>query len=233
MLTVTLQTLRTRGATFTGSFVALSLGVALLAATGLALASSRDAPDRVPERFAAAPVVVRGQDTLRVPTPVGDRTERLARPRAVPAATVAGLRRLGRVVEDRSFTVRAEGGPADLVGHPWSTAAFAPYRIDAGRAPRAAGEVVVSGDWAAPGQRVRTDRGVVRVVGTVPDRGFENAVFYADTEAARLSPVSVQLAVDADASAVRDAVRGTTGVRVLTGDDRRYADADPSGTARR
>ncbi|MEU0017301.1 ABC transporter permease [Streptomyces rochei] len=227
MLTVTLQTLRTRWATFTGSFVALSLGVALLAATGLALASSRDAPDRVPERFAAAPVVVRGQDTLRVPTPVGDRTERLARPRAVPAATVAGLRRLGRVVEDRSFTVRAEGGPADLVGHPWSTAAFAPYRIDAGRAPRAAGEVVVSGDWAAPGERVRTDRGVVRVVGTVPDRGFENAVFYADTEAARLSPVSVQLAVDADASAVRDAVRGTTGVRVLTGDDRRYADADP------
>ncbi|MCZ9353294.1 ABC transporter permease [Streptomyces mutabilis] len=227
MLTVTLHTLRTRWATLVGSFVALSLGVALLTVTGLALASSLDAPDRAPERFAAAPVVVRGQDALRVPTPVGDRTERLAQPRAVPADTVAELRRLGRVVEDRSFAVRAERGPGDLVGHPWSTAAFAPYGIDAGRAPRAAGEVVVTGDWAAPGERLRTDRGVVEVVGTVPDRGFENAVFYTDAEAARLSPVSLQLAVDADASAVRDAVRGSAGVRVLTGDERRYADADP------
>jgi putative ABC transport system permease protein len=227
VLTVTLHTLRTRWATLVGSFVALSLGVALLTVTGLALASSLDAPDRAPERFAAAPVVVRGQDALRVPTPVGDRTERLARPRAVPAGTVAELRRLGRVVEDRSFAVRAERGPGDLVGHPWSTAAFAPYGIDAGRAPRAAGEVVVTGDWAAPGERLRTDRGVVEVVGTVPDRGFENAVFYTDAEAARLSPVSLQLVVDADASAVRDAVRGSAGVRVLTGDERRYADADP------
>ncbi|MDN3252425.1 FtsX-like permease family protein [Streptomyces sp. MA25(2023)] len=227
MLTVTLHTLRTRWATLVGSFVALSLGVALLTVTGLALASSLDAPDRAPERFADARVVVRGQDALRVPTPVGDRTERLARPRAVPAGTVAELRRLGRVVEDRSFAVRAERGPGVLVGHPWSTAAFAPYGIDAGRAPRAAGEVVVTGDWAAPGERLRTDRGVVEVVGTVPDRGFENAVFYTDAEAARLSPVSLQLVVDADASAVREAVRGSAGVRVLTGDERRYADADP------
>ncbi|MFF8676473.1 FtsX-like permease family protein [Streptomyces sp. NPDC015237] len=227
MLSVALRTLRTRWATFAGSFVALSLGVALLTVTGLALASSLDAPDREPERFAAAPVVVRGQDTLRVPTPVGDRTHELARPRAVPAGTVAELERLGRVVADRSFPVRAEGGPGDLVGHPWSTAAFAPYAIDAGRAPRTDGEVVVTGGWAAPGERLRTDRGVVRVVGTVPDRGFEHAVFYTDAEAARLSPVSLQLTVDADASAVRDAVRGSPGVRVLTWDDRRLADADP------
>ncbi|MGK9460626.1 FtsX-like permease family protein [Streptomyces sp. G6] len=235
MLTVALHTLRSRWTTFTGSFVALSLGVALLTVTGLALASSSAAPDRAPERFAAAPVVVQGQDTLRVPTPVGDRTEKLARPRAVPAGTIAGLRRLGRVVEDRSFPVRVAGRPGertedrpgDLVGHPWSVAAFAPYEIAAGRAPRAAGEVVVSGGWAAPGERLRTDRGVVEVVGTVPDRGFENAVFYTDAQAARLSPVSLQLVVEADPSAVREAVRGDAGVRVLTGDDRRDADARP------
>ncbi|MGC9495528.1 FtsX-like permease family protein [Streptomyces sp. WG7] len=228
MLNAALRTLRTRWATFAGSFVALSLGVALLAVTGLALASSLDTPDRAPERFAAAPAVVRGQDTLRVPTPVGDRTEELAQPRAVPAGTIAELERLGRVVEDRSFAVRAEGGPADLVGHPWSTAAFAPYTLDAGRAPRTADEVVVTGGWAAPGARVRTDRGTVRVVGTVPDRGFEDAVFYTDAHAARLSPLSVQLVVaGADPTAVRDAVRGSAGVQVLTGDDRRYADADP------
>ncbi|MFD5493093.1 FtsX-like permease family protein [Streptomyces sp. NPDC127091] len=227
MLTVALHTLRTRWVTFLGSFVALSLGVALLTVMGLVLAASLDAPARTPERFAAAPVVVRGQDILRVPTPAGDRTQELAQPRAVPAPTVAKLERLGTVVEDRSFPVRVHGGPGDLVGHPWSTAAFAPYRIDAGHAPRTADEVVVTGDWAAPGERVRTDRGTLRIVGIVPDRGFEDAVFFTDARAARLSPSSAQLVVDAEVSAVREAVRGSAGVQVLTGDDRRYADADP------
>ncbi|MBB6416641.1 FtsX-like permease family protein [Streptomyces sp. AK010] len=227
MLSTTLRTLRTRWVTFVGSFVALSLGVALIAVMGLALASSLDAPDRGPERFSAAPVVVKGQDTLEVPTSIGDRTQKLAQPRAVPDDVVSKLRDLGTVVEDRLFAVRAEGGPADLVGRPWSTAAFAPYHLDAGRAPEAADEVVVSGGWARPGTRVRTDSGTVRVVGTVAGLGFENAVFYTDTRAAELSPRSLQLVVDADATAVREAVRGSEGVQVLTGDARRYADADP------
>ncbi|MGA5447447.1 FtsX-like permease family protein [Streptomyces umbrinus] len=227
MLSTALRVLRTRWVTFVGSFVALSLGVALIAVMGLALASSSDAPDRVPERFAAAPVVVKGQDALEVPASIGDRTEKLAQPRPVPDATVAKLRDLGTVVEDRSFAVKAEGGPGDLVGHPWSTAAFAPYELDAGRAPEAADEAVVSGDWARPGTRVPTDRGTVRVVGTVAGLGFENAVFYTDTRAAELSPRSLQLVVDAGAAAVREAVRGSEGVQVLTGDARRYADADP------
>ncbi|MFE2419428.1 FtsX-like permease family protein [Streptomyces hokutonensis] len=227
MLSVALRTLRSRWITFVGSFVALSLGVALIAVMGLALASSLHAPGRQPERFAAAPVVVKGADTLRVSTPIGDRTQKLAQPRAVPAALVAKLRKLGTVVEDRSFAVRARGGPGDLVGHPWSTAAFAPYGIDAGRAPRAADEVVVSGGWAKPGERVRTDRGTVRVVGAVAGRGFEDAVFYTDARAAQLSPKSAQLTVAADPAAVRAAVSGSAGVRVLTGDARRYADADP------
>ncbi|WP_053852348.1 FtsX-like permease family protein [Streptomyces sp. NRRL B-24085] len=226
MLSVALRTLRTRWVTFVGSFVALSLGVALLAVMGLALASSLDAPERQPERFATAPVVVQGQDTLSVPTSIGDRTQKLAHPRAVPEETVERLRRLGPVVEDRSFPVRAAKGPGDLVGHPWSTAAFAPYAIDAGRAPRAAGEVVVSGDWARPGERVRTDRGTVTVVGTVASRGFEDAVFWTDAQAAGLAPKSTQLVVRADAAEVRAAVAGQD-LQVLTGTDRRLADADP------
>ncbi|EHN71855.1 putative ABC transporter integral membrane protein, partial [Streptomyces coelicoflavus ZG0656] len=147
MLTTALHTLRTRWPALTGSFIALSLGAALLTVTGLALASSLDAPKRAPERFAAAPVVVRGQDTLRVHTPSGERTKELARPHPVPHALTARLKDLGPVVEDRSFPVRVHGtrahgspgpgpgtrGPGDLIGHPWSTAAFAPYRIGAGR----------------------------------------------------------------------------------------------------
>ncbi|MET7692505.1 ABC transporter permease [Streptomyces sp. NPDC005483] len=226
MLSVALRTLRTRWVTFVGSFVALSLGVALLAVMGLALASSLHAPERQPERFAAAPVVVQGQNTLSVPTPIGDRTQKLAHPRAVPEETVAKLRRLGPVVADRSFPVRAAKGPGDLVGHPWSTAAFARYEIDGGRAPRGADEVVVTGGWARPGERVTTDRGTVTVVGTVAPRGFEDAVFYTDARAAELSPKSTQLVVKADAAEVREVVGGQD-LRVLTGTDRRLADADP------
>ena len=227
MLSTALRTLRTRWVTFVGSFVALSLGVALIAVMGLALASSLNGPDRRPERFAAAPVVVKGMDTLSVRTSAGIRTQKLAQPRAVPADVIAKLKRLGTVVVDRSFAVRARGGPGDLVGHPWSTAAFAPYRLDAGRAPKAADEVVVSGNRFRPGTRLRTDGGTVRVVGTVAGLGFENAVFYTDARAAQLAPHSVQLVVDAGVVAVRTAVRGSDGVQVLTGDARRYADADP------
>ncbi|NGO41226.1 FtsX-like permease family protein [Streptomyces ureilyticus] len=226
MLRIALRTLRTRWTAFVGSFVALSLGVALIAVMGLALASSLDAPERRPERFAAAPVVVQGANTLRVPTANGAETRELAHPRAVPAEVVARLKDLGTVVEDRSFAVRARSGPRELVGHPWSTAAFAPYEMRSGRTPRAPDEVAVSGDWVRPGERVRTDRGIVRIVGTVAGRRFENAVFYTDARAAELSPRSVQLVVDADVAAVRGVVRGS-GVQVLTGNARRYADTDP------
>ncbi|WP_416985883.1 ABC transporter permease [Streptomyces sp. T028] len=229
MLSVAVRTLRTRWAAFVGSFVALALGVGLLTVMGQALAASLDAPVRAPERFAAAPVVVRGQDTLRVPTPIGVRTAELAVPRAVPAATVAALRALGPVVRDRSFPVRAADGPDGLVGHPWSTARFAPYELSAGRAPRTGGEVVTTGDWAHVGDRLETGGGTVRVVGTVRARGFEDAVFYTDARAALLEPRSEQLVVAADAAAVRAAAGDSA--RVLTGDDRRFADADPGRDA--
>ncbi|WP_333736445.1 ABC transporter permease [Streptomyces sp. IBSBF 2806] len=236
MLSIAWHTLRTRWVAFTGSFVALALGVALLAVMGQALAASLGAPARVPERFAAAPVIVRGQDVLRVATPAGERTADLARPRPVPAGTVAALRALGPVTEDRSFPVRtsqaedAPAAPGNLVGHPWSTARFAPYGLTAGRAPEAADEVVVSGGWTTVGARLRTADGPLRVVGTVHGLGFENAVFYSDAQAARLAPSVVQLVVEADAAAVRAAV-ADDGVRVLTGSSRRLADADPGRDA--
>ncbi|MFE4538073.1 FtsX-like permease family protein [Streptomyces scopuliridis] len=230
MLSVALRTLRSRWTTFMGSFLALSLGVGLIATMGLALAASVDAPERRPERFAGARAVVKGADTLRVPTRIGDRVAKLDSPRPVPPSLARELAALGRTVADRTFAVRAEGGPAGLVGHPWSTAAFAPYRLDTGRAPRAADEAVATGDWTAPGRRVRTDRGTVTIVGTVRDLGFERALFYTDDRAAQLSPRVHQLVVDADPGAVREKVAGSAdaaGVRVLTGAGRKDADADP------
>ncbi|MER5429185.1 FtsX-like permease family protein [Streptomyces sp. NPDC002588] len=226
MLSVALLTLRARWAAFVGSFVALALGVGLLAVMGQALAAAQHAPERAPERFALAPVVVQGLSTLRVTTPTGERTAKLTTPHSVPTATVAALRALGTVTQDRSFPVRAAGAPGGLVGHPWPTARFAPYELGAGRPPEAADEVVTTGNWAAPGDRLRTGDGPVRVVGTVRARGFENAVFYTEARAARLAPGSRQLVVEgSDPAAVRAAVGSAA--QVLTGPARRLADADP------
>ncbi len=240
-----LRGIRLRWVTFVGSFLALVLGVGLIAATGLALAATFDAPERGPERFAAAPVVVRADGLLRVDTPTGTRTTPLDRPGPVPPGIAAQLAFLGRTVEDRSF-------PSDImdphpghdddarVGHPWSVAAAAPYRLATGRAPAAPGEVVVT--TGSGGPRLRTgDRVRVRtpagseartVVGTVAGRGFEDAVFFTDGEAARISPDIDALAVHAAATAVRDALGPDSGMDVLTGHDRRHADPDPDRDAR-
>ncbi|MFD4744982.1 FtsX-like permease family protein [Streptomyces rubiginosohelvolus] len=245
MLMLALRGIRLRWVTFVGSFVALVLGVGLIAATGLALAATFDAPERGPERFAAAPVVVRADGVLRVDTPTGTRTAPLDRPGPVPPGLAAQLASLGRTVEDRSFPVDVmdphpgqDGGAR--VGHPWSVAAAAPYRLATGRAPAAPGEVVVT--TGSGGPRLRTgDRVRVRtpagseartVVGTVAGRGFEEAVFFTDDEAARISPDIDALVVHADATAVRDALGPDSGMDVLTGHDRRHADPDPDRDAR-
>ncbi|WIM92474.1 FtsX-like permease family protein [Actinoplanes oblitus] len=225
MLIVTLSSLRTRWSTLAGTFVALALGVALLVTMGLGLAATLDAPRQPPERFAGAPVVVRGADELRVPSRIGDRVQRLARPRAVPAAVAERLATVGRTVADRSFPVA--GG---LVGHPWSVAGFGGYRLVAGREPRGPAEVVMVGAPELAGQsvRLRTPVGydeytVAGVLGAVP---YEKAVFFSDDTAARIAPRIDNLVVAAAPEAVR-AAAGDAGVRVLTGDERRRADPDP------
>ncbi|MDT7839402.1 FtsX-like permease family protein [Streptomyces justiciae] len=223
MLTLALRTLRCRWTTFTGSFVALSLGVALLTVMGLTLASSLDAPERAPERFAAAPVVVRGADTLRVPTPIGDRTQPLAHPRPIPPETVAALRKLGRVTQDRTFAVGD-----DLIGHPWSTAAFAPYHLTSGRPPRGADEVVATtGAGTAVGERLRTAHGTVRVVGTARVADTGRAV-----DAGRAADVAraVGAAREVDAGRSVGAARSLGFERALFYTDARAAELAPAST---
>ncbi|MGW6283583.1 FtsX-like permease family protein [Streptomyces sp. NPDC055107] len=271
MLMLALRGMRTRWVTFVGSFVALALGVGLIAATGLALAATFDAPERGPERFAAAPVVVRAADHLRVDTPTGTRSKPLDDPGPVGARIADRLAVIGRTVEDRTFladvtvtrtgtdpTVTRTGTDArkprsgqsaetrpgqsaePRVGHPWAVAAAAPYRLTSGRAPAAPGEVVVTtGPGGAPlrtGDRllVRTPAGNAprTVVGTVGGRGFEDAVFFTDAEAARISPDIDALVVHAGATAVREALGPDSGMDVLTGHDRRRADPDPDRDAR-
>ncbi|MEU4272466.1 FtsX-like permease family protein [Streptomyces sp. NPDC026092] len=111
MLTVVLSGLRARWAAFLGSFVALALGVGLLATMSLGLSATFDAPERAPQRFAAAPVVVKGRDAVTVEVRRGPGTatvsKKLDRPQPVDIELLAELK--------ARWTVTTAGGP-DAVG---------------------------------------------------------------------------------------------------------------------
>ncbi|MFF8381761.1 FtsX-like permease family protein [Streptomyces sp. NPDC015661] len=111
MLTVVLSGLRDRWASFLGGFVALALGVGLLATMGLGLSATFHAPERSPQRFASSPVVVQGQDRLTLDVRRGPDTvpleQRLDRPQPVDEELLRELR--------ARWTVTTSGGP-DAVG---------------------------------------------------------------------------------------------------------------------
>ncbi|WP_324604910.1 FtsX-like permease family protein [Streptomyces xylophagus] len=113
MLILILSSLRTRWVSLLGSFVAVALGVAVMASTVAGLASAVGASGRAPERFASSPVVVMGRDTLTVEVRRGPSTARvskkLAHPHPVDNQLLADLRALGPVKMDG-------GGRRDAVG---------------------------------------------------------------------------------------------------------------------
>ncbi|KOX16186.1 MULTISPECIES: ABC transporter permease [unclassified Streptomyces] len=106
-----LRGLRARWASLLGGFVALALGVGLVAATGLGLSATFHAPERSPHRFASSPVVVMGHDRLVIDVRRGPGTvpveQRLDRPQPVDAELLRALR--------ARWAVTAAGGP-DAVG---------------------------------------------------------------------------------------------------------------------
>ncbi|MEU5220886.1 FtsX-like permease family protein [Streptomyces sp. NPDC020807] len=111
MLTVIVSGLRARWASFVGGFLALALGVGLLATMGLGLSATFHAPERSPQRFASSPVVVQGQDRLTLDVRRGPATvpvtHRLDRPQPVDTELLRELR--------ARWTVTTSGGP-DAVG---------------------------------------------------------------------------------------------------------------------
>lgn len=226
MLTIALSTLRTRWVAFAGTLAALALGVSVIATMTQVLAAADGGGHRTPERFAAAPFVIRADPALRVHDRGGVDSVPLLEQPDVPASAIA---RLPGALPDRSFYAQLEGVPAAQppLGHGWSSAAFAPYRLGSGRPPGSADEIVVAGR-AAIGRRVTvlTAGGplVFTVVGTVRPRTGEQPVFFTDAEAARLSPGVDALVTDDPAVARRAAAIG--GLQVLAGQDRHQADPD-------
>jgi putative ABC transport system permease protein len=226
-LTVAVATLRTRWVAFAGTLAALALGVSVIATMTLVLtAANSGGGHQSPERFAAAPFVIQADPALRVRDADGVDTVPLLQQPDVPASAVA---RLPGATADRSFYAQLAGVPAvqPPLGHGWSSAAFAPYRLTSGHPPSTDREVVVAGR-AAVGRPVTvlTAAGplAVTIVGTVQPRTGEQPIFFTDAEAARLSPGADALVTGDPASARRAAA--LPGLQVLAGAARHQADPD-------
>ncbi|WP_405635677.1 ABC transporter permease [Streptomyces sp. NBC_00056] len=103
-LTTAWANLRTRRHLFAGAFVAVALGVALVASMGLGLAAAADPPAGKPQRFAAQPVVVMPHDTLTVEVDRGPHrahaSKKIPYPQPVDKELLRELAALGTVHRD-------------------------------------------------------------------------------------------------------------------------------------
>ncbi|MEU5917394.1 ABC transporter permease [Streptomyces sp. NPDC047141] len=147
------RSLRAHRSAWAAVFAAVAVTSALLGALALALGSAGLGHARV-ERYAAAPVVVAGDQEVRwTTTPWGGEaqtetaglTERVRIPETAAEVlrAVPGVR---EAVPDRTFVVRDGGADgADTrayTGRSWPAARLAPYRLTDGREPRLSGEAV-------------------------------------------------------------------------------------------
>ncbi|MEU8287973.1 ABC transporter permease [Micromonospora sp. NPDC048905] len=216
------------------AFVAVAIGVTLVAAATLLLASGRP---QVPDRLARAAVVVHSPEA-------GASAESFLPTRPWSATATAGLvDRLAALpgvvaaVPDRTFYAQplvdgrpsgADTGREDAhQGHGWSSAQLGGLRLTAGEPPRRPGEVVVD---RALGLRTGAPVTLLTAAGPEPYTvtGLVDApgVQVADEVAAALAPgvraIGLVLAPGTDPERVAAAARGVVGPdgRVLTGDAR-------------
>ncbi|MFB1048495.1 FtsX-like permease family protein [Streptomyces chrestomyceticus] len=216
MLSIALSTLRTRWALFAGTFVALALGVALIASTGQVLDATRgSSKPSSPGRYDAAAVVVRAGQSFTVDFGTGggayDQRQTATSPHRLDHAqrtadAVRGVPGVRQAVVDRSLPAQVVAGDAGdtadrPVGHGWSSAQLTPFRLTEGRAPAGDGQVVLAASLAkragaAVGDKVPvvTPQGrremTVAGIAAPPGKGGvpgEATVFFSDAAAQRLS----------------------------------------------
>ncbi|MFH8386933.1 FtsX-like permease family protein [Kitasatospora sp. NPDC018058] len=190
MLKLAWKTVRGRKAGFAGGFVALCLSLVLTVACGVLLESALRAGTPT-ERYAAAPVVIGGWTRIPDAGPLVDGLSRLPGAAAVvpelsfPAAVVTAS---GQVLTG------PQGGPS--LGHSWSSAVLAPFRLIAGRAPAGPDEVVLDDATAARagvavGATVRLATVEAprpyTVTGLVAAPARQSVLFFGPEQAARLA----------------------------------------------
>jgi len=242
MIALAWHTARARSASLAGSFIAVALGVALLAVMALTLASTIGAPSH-PRWFTKPDVVVAGDNSVSITTGSGDDRETSAvttgEARAVPAVVASRLAGLGAVmVVDYAGYAAAAGAPGNTV-HPWSAAALHDYTWVSGGPPHRAGQLVLTaparfrpGDkvvvQTAAGPRRFTVSGVIRT--TAPAAMYASNAVAAGLAGGRIDALALTVPAGqspgALAAQARAAVQGQP-VRVLTGDQRRAAEPNP------
>ncbi|MFH9090709.1 FtsX-like permease family protein [Streptomyces sp. NPDC017673] len=256
MLRYALQSVRARKAGFLGAFLALMCAAALITACGTLLDTGLRGTIRT-ERYAAAPVVVSADQYVHRTTVKHKKGKTKVKHKAKPVAerawlperlrgTLAHTPGVARVVPELTFPAQpltpAGTGGRTAYGHAWDSAALTPYRLTAGRSPRAAGDVVLDGDLAArarlrPGDRLtvqstqapRTYR-ITGIATPATAVRHQTSLFFSAGEARRLAAHPGQVtafgvlpAKGADPERVRRALvralHGTT-AQVSTGDAR-------------
>lgn len=248
MLRMALRTLRFRKGGFIATFVAMFFGALIvMACGGLMETGIRTAVP--PQRLAAAPIVVTGQQSFVLPKEEKD--DKHMRSALLPervrlesglVGKVASVPGVADAVGDISFTATITG-QKPAVGHSWDSAALAPYTLVSGAAPSLPGDVVL--DAAVAGSVKVGDEvditadgniGPHRVSGiaAAPHAFTQTAVFFSQPDAESLSghpglvdSIGVLAAPGTDIGAlqtrVTDALSGAPTV-VLTGDDRGAAE---------
>jgi len=215
--------LRSRWMTFAATFLALALGVGLIAAMGQVLTGTFSAPDREPVRYAHAPVVVRALAELSVQTQHDTETQPLPGVHALPADLLDRLGMVGAVTIDRIFELGTPEGPA--TGRPWSAARFSGTAAVSGRAPAADGEILLATGTGEVGDRVTVYTGQGPrdyLVTGLAAPGEEPTVYFTDAEAALLEPAAGLAVVDGPADEVRELVGPEA--EVFSGSDLRLLD---------
>ncbi|MGW1341195.1 FtsX-like permease family protein [Kribbella sp. NPDC002412] len=230
MMRLAVRTLRFRKGGFIATFVAVAFGTAIVMACG-GLMETGIRSNVAPERLAAAPIVVTGnqshlrpgaEDATPLPERVGVPTSLLAQIRSVEGVSDA--------IGDYTFPVFGAGATE---GHNWSSAALAPYQLTAGRAPTA-GQVVTTAPGAKVGDRVTFLLDGTPTAFTISGiaQGPAGHAFFSDRDArrlvdnpARFADVGVLPAPGADIDAVKDRIEALDGgITVRTGIDRGLAE---------
>ncbi|MFI6353630.1 ABC transporter permease [Streptomyces sp. NPDC050743] len=173
MLRYALQTVRARKAGFLGAFLALMCAAALITACGTLLGTGLRGTIRT-ERYAAAPVVVSGDQYVHQTTVKHKKGKTKVKHKAKPIAERAWLSErlrarlahvpgVARVVPELTFPAQpltaAGTSGRTAYGHAWDSAVLTPYRLTTGGAPRFDGDLVIDSDLAArarlrPGDRL-------------------------------------------------------------------------------
>lgn len=259
MLRYALQTVRDRKGGFLGAFLALMCAAALITACGTLLETGLRGTIQT-ERYAAAPVVVSADQNVHQTTVKHKKGKTKVKHKAKPIAERAWLSDdiahklkdvpgISKVVPELTFLATplppAAGDLSDkpAYGHAWQSAALTPFRLDEGKAPRAAADLVIDRDFAERAHLKAGDRLTVqstqaprtyRITGVAaPADGalaHQTSFFFSTGEAERLAAHPGQITtlgvVPAEGTgtgdlkqAVTDALAGTK-AQVSTGDDR-------------